>query len=91
MNHEPRRLVEKVQYVTSTGFLEGARSRKRPEGWPLGADYRSGVLKPHGAQHELHLSSFHPGNDPDEVISQTGWDLQLKPDIKRRHILPRTN
>ena len=29
MNHEPRRLVEKVQYVTSTGFLEGALIAKK--------------------------------------------------------------
>ena len=84
MNHESRRLVEKVQYVTSTGFLEGCadREKKGLKGGPSALITDLGVLKPHGTQHELHLSSFHPGNDPDEVISQTGWDLQLKPDIK---------
>ena len=56
--------------------------KKGLKGGPSALITDLGVLKPHGTQHELHLSSFHPGNDPDEVISQTGWDLQLKPDIQ---------
>ena len=84
MNHEPRRLVEKVQYVTSPGFLEGGGSREKHglQGGPSSLITDLAVLRPYGPLHEFHLASVHPGYQPEEVIGQTGWKLQKMPELE---------
>ena len=84
MNHEPRRLVEKVQYVTSPGFLEGGESRQKLglKGGPSSLITDMAVLRPYGPNHELHLASVHPGHQPDQVTGKTGWDLKIIPDLE---------
>ena len=84
MNHEPRRMVEKVQYVTSPGFLEGGESRRQLglRGGPSSLITDMAVLRPYGPKNELHLASFHPGHQPDQVTGQTGWDLKIIPDLE---------
>ncbi len=84
MNHEPRRLVEKVQFVTSPGFLEGGKIREHHglQGGPSSLITDLAVLRPYGPLQELHLASVHPGHQPEEVIGQTGWNLQKMPELE---------
>lgn len=84
MNHEKRRLVERVGYVTSPGFLDGGDTRERAGlkwGGPAALITDLGILRPHGRNRELHLASVHPGHTPEEVREHTGWDLRLHPDL----------
>lgn len=84
MNHEPRRLVERVGYVTSPGFLDGGDTRERAGlkwGGPAALITDRGILRPYGPERELHLASIHPGHTPEEVRENTGWDLQLHPEM----------
>ncbi len=83
MNHEKRRLVERVDYVTSPGFLEGGSSRADaglPDGGPSAVITDKAILRP-DAQGELLLSSVHPGHSAEEVRENTGWDLKFAPDM----------
>lgn len=85
MNHEPHRLVERVGYVTSPGGLEGGESRRKAGlGWGGTAAVITdrAILKPHGAQGELHLFSVHPGHTALEVKAHTGWKLQDHPELR---------
>lgn len=82
MNHEKRRLVDKVGYVTSPGYLNGGDGRARAglAGGPAALITDRAILRPHGPDNELHLASVHPGHDIDEIRDNTGWDLKTVPD-----------
>ena len=83
MNHERHRLVETVDYVTSPGYLDGgsARSALGLTGGPAAVITDRAILRPHGAEHELHLAALHPGQSLEEVRAQTGWDLKALPEV----------
>ncbi len=83
MNHEKRRLVERVDYVTSPGFLDGgdARASLGLGGGPAAVITDRAILRPYGADNELHLASLHPGHTVAEVRRHTGWDLKSLPDL----------
>ena len=85
MNHEKRRLVERVSYVTSAGYLDGADSRERAgltQGGPAAVITDRAILRPEGKNRELHLSSIHPGHSVEEVREHTGWALKTAADLK---------
>ena len=83
MNHERHRLVERVGYITSPGYLDGGDSRRRAglAGGPAGIITDRAILRPYGPDHELHLASVHPGHAPDEIRAHTGWDLKAVPGL----------
>jgi glutaconate CoA-transferase subunit B len=83
MNHEKHRLVERVGYVTSPGYLDGGESRAKAglAGGPSAVITDRCVLRPHGADHELHVSSIHPGRSFAEIRENTGWDVKAAPDM----------
>ncbi len=83
MNHERRRFVEKVDYVTSPGFLGGgeARSALGLRGGPAAVITDCCILRPHGPEKELHLASLHPGHSIEEVRERTGWNLKTAPGL----------
>lgn len=85
VNHDRRRLVERVDYVTSPGFLCGGGSRAAAglaRGGTAAVITDLAILRPHGPAHELHLASWQPGSDPDAIRARTGWELKLTPDAK---------
>ncbi|MHA1566705.1 MAG: CoA-transferase subunit beta [Alphaproteobacteria bacterium] len=78
MNHDKRRLVERVGYITSPGFLSGGEARARAglSGGPAAVITDRAILRPYGDDHELHLASVHPGHSAEEVEANTGWPLR---------------
>jgi glutaconate CoA-transferase subunit B len=84
MSHEPRRLVERVSYVTSPGHGDGPGWRARNGllgGGPAAIVTTLAVLRfPEGGG-EAELATVHPGHTVDEVRAQTGWDLRVAPDV----------
>ncbi len=83
VNHDTRRLVERVDYVTSPGYLGGGRARAEAglQGGTAAVITDRAILRPHGPDNELHLASLHEGHDLAEVREQTGWDLKAAPDM----------
>ena len=84
LNHERRRLVEKVDYVTSPGYLDGGDSRARAglSGGPSAVITDRAILRPCGETHELHLASVHQGHTIDDIRENTGWDIQVMPGME---------
>lgn len=83
MTHDRKRLVERVGYVTSPGFLDGGETRRAAGlawGGPASVITDLAVLRPAGASRELHLASWHPGTTVEQVRARTGWTLRLAPD-----------
>lgn len=84
MNHQKHRLVERVSYITSPGFIDGGDSRDKAGlegGGPAAVITDRAILRPHGPENELHLSSIHPGHTLEEILENTGWNLKEAPDL----------
>jgi glutaconate CoA-transferase subunit B len=78
MQHERRRFVPRVEYVTSPGYGEGGDWRKRVgllRGGPVAAITTQGVLRFRPDTREAYLDSYHPGRSVAEIRANTGWDL----------------
>jgi len=82
--HERRRMVEKVDFITSPGFLDGPGARERfgLSGGPSAVITTMGVLRFDGITKEMYLDSHHPSSTVDQVRQNTGWDLKISPTVK---------
>ena len=82
--HEKRRMVEKVDFITSPGFLDGPGARERFQlgGGPSAVITTMGVLRFDDRTKEMYLSSYHPGLSVDQVKQNTGWNLKISPSVK---------
>jgi glutaconate CoA-transferase, subunit B len=84
MEHEKRRFVERVDYITSPGFGSGGDWRAQqglPRGGPAALITTLGVIRFDAQTKEALLASFHPFTCVDEIRTQTGWDLRVAPDV----------
>jgi glutaconate CoA-transferase, subunit B len=85
MNHERRRFVPKVHYITSPGFGEGGDWRKQqglPGGGPRRVITSMGILSFDPDSREMVLVSNHPGVAIDEIRNETGWPLHISPEVQ---------
>ena len=92
MQHDRRRLRERVDFVTSPGYgypseegPAGAAWRKRvglPGGGPAALITTLGVFTFDPENGEAVLQSYHPGTTIEELQEQTGWKLRLAQDCK---------
>lgn len=76
MNHEQRRFVQKVDYITSPGYGTGAGWREAvglPRGGPAVVITTLGIFRFEAVTKEMTLVSTHPGVSIAEVRAQTGW------------------
>jgi glutaconate CoA-transferase subunit B len=74
--HERRRFVERVDFVTSPGWLEGDGSRQRA-GLPFGGVSRVvttlGIFGFDPASRRMRVEALHPGVSLDQVREHTGF------------------
>jgi glutaconate CoA-transferase subunit B len=81
-----RTFVEKVDFVTSVGYLGGPGDRVR-----LGLRGKGptlvitdlGLLRPRPADLELELTHLHAGVSLEQVRQATGWELAVSPELAR--------
>ena len=78
MKHERRRFVEKVDFITSPGFLQGGSTR-REGGLPAGGMYRVvtdlGIFGFDEETREMKIVALHPGVTVDQVHENTGFRM----------------
>jgi acyl CoA:acetate/3-ketoacid CoA transferase beta subunit len=80
MRHEKRKFVERVRYLTSPGYLNGGASRQEAGlrgGGPVQVITDKAVLDFHPETKRMRLRSVHPGVSPEEVMADTGFELEL--------------
>ncbi|MGD9868332.1 MAG: CoA-transferase subunit beta [Hyphomicrobiales bacterium] len=86
MKHEKRRFVEKVDFITSPGFIEGGSSRE-DSGLIAGGMYRVvtdlGIFGFDPKTRAMRAEALHPGVDPDEVRDKTGFDIEISGNVDR--------
>ncbi|MGH7191323.1 MAG: CoA-transferase subunit beta [Acetobacteraceae bacterium] len=85
MKHEKRRFVEKVQFVTSPGYLAGGTSRSAAgllAGGPkiIITDLAELGFEPDTRR--MRIEALHPGVSIDEVKANTGFAIDPAPDMR---------
>ena len=84
MNHQKRRFVPRVDYITSPGFGNGPGWRAQiglPRGGPAAVITTLGVLRFDSNTCEMILSATHPGVTVEQVCQNTGWPLKVADDV----------
>ncbi|MEE8506143.1 MAG: CoA-transferase, partial [Kiloniellales bacterium] len=80
MKHEKRRFVDRVDFITSPGFIEGGGSRAE-SGLPLGGMFKVvtdlAILGFAAGSREMVVEALHPGVSIDQVRDNTGFDIQV--------------
>jgi len=77
---EKRRFPEKVDYITSPGWLRGGDSRQQAglvHGGPSVVVTTMGVMRFRRDTKEMYLASYHPGLTPQAVAEATGFYLEI--------------
>ena len=84
MNHQKRRFVPQVDYITSPGYGTGAGWRRKvglPRGGPATVITTMGVMQFDPQSREMILVSVHPGVSQETVQDSTGWPLRIADDL----------
>ena len=83
--HDKRRLAEKVDFITTPGYIDGPGAREK---WGLPADSgpeviitNKAVLRFDRETKEPYLETYHPDSSVDEVMENTPWDLKVADDV----------
>jgi glutaconate CoA-transferase subunit B len=86
MKHEKRRFVQKVDFITSPGFIEGGASRAR-RGLISGGMWRVvtdlAVMGFDETSREMRVLALHPGVTAEQVQDSTGFDLHIDTRVER--------
>lgn len=84
--HEKKRFVDKVDYITSPGYLTGGAARERyyfHGGGPAAIITTLGIMRPEPGTHEFVLTEYYSYSSIEEIKANTGWDLKVSPDVKQ--------
>ena len=80
MQHEKRRLVQKLDYFTSPGWLTGGNSRYKAgfaRGGPIAVVTNLGVMRFDDTTKAMYLSETYPGVTPAQVAENTGFEIDI--------------
>jgi len=85
MLHQKQRFPEKVDFLTTPGYLRGGDEREKmnfPGNGPSVVVSTMGILRFHPQTKEMYLESYHPGVTIEAIKENTGWDLMIADDVK---------
>lgn len=83
--HDTRRLAERVDFITTPGYIDGPGAREKwglpPGTGPEVIITNKAVMRFDEDTKVAYLSSYHPGSTVDEIVGLTPWDLEVSPDV----------
>ncbi len=80
MQHEKRRFVEQLDYLTSVGWYQGGDSRKKlglRRGGAMAVVTNLGVMKFHESTREMFLAQYYPGIPVGKIVENTGFPIDI--------------
>jgi len=80
MQHQKRRFVEKLDYLTSVGWYKGGDSRKKlglQRGGAMAVVTNLGVMKFDESTKAMYLAEYYPGITIDQIIENTGFTIDV--------------
>lgn len=87
--HQKRRFPEKVEFMTSAGFIDGKGAREERGlrgGGMLAVVTDIGTMEP-DENGEMTLTALHPGKTIEEAKANTGWELKAAPQLKSTELV----
>ncbi len=83
--HNARTFAEKVDFITTPGYLDGPGSREKwglpPDTGPQVIITNKAILRFDRESKEAYLESYHPDTSVDEVVKLTPWKLRIADDV----------
>ncbi|MBW1973476.1 MAG: ketoacid-CoA transferase [Spirochaetes bacterium] len=80
MQHEKRKFVQKVDYLTSPGWLDGPKGRKKaglPGGGPSVVVTNMAIMRFDEKTKEMYLSGYYPGITPQKILDNMGFEVDI--------------
>lgn len=81
MQHEKRRFIDKIDYVTSPGWIDGPDGRAKlglpSNRGPMAVVTDRGVLRFDEKTKRMYLAGYYPTSSPEDVIENTGFDIDV--------------
>jgi len=84
MNHEKRRFVQRVGFITSPGYGDGGNWRERNDllgGGPSRMISSLGTFSFDSESREMQIESCYPGVTVAEIRAATGWPVRVADDL----------
>ncbi len=86
MQHEKRRFIEKIDYVTSPGWIDGPGGRERVglpgNRGPLKVVTDRGVMEFDQETKRMYLAGYYETSSIEEIIENTGFDIDVSRAVK---------
>lgn len=81
MQHEKRKFVKKVDYITSPGWIDGPGGREKNalpgNRGPMMVVSDLGVMKFDEKTKRMYLAGYYPKSSPEMVIENTGFEIDV--------------
>lgn len=81
MQHEKRRFIDKIDYITSPGWMDGPGGREKNglpgNRGPIMVVTDLGVLKFDETTKRMYLAAYYPTSTPEMVKENTGFDIDV--------------
>lgn len=81
MQHEKRRFINKIDYVTSPGWIDGPGGREKMglpgNRGPQAVVTDRGIMKFDEVTKRMYLAGYFPTSSPEDVIENTGFDIDV--------------
>jgi len=85
MRQDRRRFVEKLDFLTTPGYLDGPNARERAglpaDTGPYRVITQLGVMGFHPGSKRMTILSVHPGVTIDDLLEATGFELLISEDV----------
>lgn len=86
IQHEKRRFIEKVDYITSPGWIDGPGGRERVglpgNRGPQAVVTDLGVMKFDEETKRMYLAGYYETSSPEDVIEHTGFEIDVSRAVK---------
>ncbi len=90
MQHEKRKFVPKLDYLTSPGYLDGPDGRKKaglPEGGPMSVITNMATMGFDDVTKEMYLTGYFPGISPQKILDNMGFEIDVS---RAKEVVPPT-
>lgn len=79
MQHQKRRFMDKIDYITSPGYMDGDRTKAGLPGnrGPQMVVTDLGIMKFDKDTHRMYLAYYYPFSSPEMVLENTGFDVDV--------------
>jgi glutaconate CoA-transferase subunit B len=83
--HDSIHLAEKVDFITTPGYIDGAGAREKwglpPNTGPVVIVTNKAVLRFDEKTKEAYLESYHPDSNVEDILKLTPWKLKISDDV----------